>query len=222
MDEVTLYFDFLSPYSYLAYLLAKKTFSPPFFNVKFILKPVSLPHIIAESGNVPPASLPARARHLSKDLERSAHFYNLPPFKFPPQFPFDTRKPLLKLVQLLATETDSSLIDSFIRTTWKKIFNEGSLEDCTMNSNTKINDENRFNTKINDENHFNSKIDDENRFKQILKENTDEALKLGAFGVPFWLVKRSRDNCNIETFFGSDRFHHIENFLKNGAINSRL
>ena len=122
---------------------------------------------------------------------------------------------MLKLIQLLTSvDTDEGVIDSFILDTWKRIFNEGSLEDCSVSESEKEREES---SKLTAVNQFEA-------YKKILRENTSEALKLGAFGVPFWKVKRGGDGVS-ETFFGSDRFDHIEVFLhgpSSSSIKSKL
>lgn len=188
MTEIEFYFDFLSPYSYLAYRLARVHFK--YFKIK--LKPVSLPHIIALSGNVPPASLKVRGDFLIKDLNRSAEFYGLMDgggFKVPEQFPFDTRNYLYELVKMIEEgegEGKEEEIDKFMIETWTKIFHKGD----TGNGPEPFN---------------------KSHCKSLILKNTEEALKLGAFGVPFWRIKN--DKGEIETFFGSDRFHHMAKFI---------
>ena len=61
--------------------------------------------------------------------------------------------------------------------------------------------------------------------KKKLKETTDRALKLGAFGAPFFSVTKYRAmdgskegigkaGDEVEPFFGSDRFHYMFDFLE--------
>ena len=185
--EIDFYFDFLSPYSYLAYTIAR-THLLNDKNIKFNLKPVSLPHLISKSGNTPPGNLKVRAEYSIKDLKRSANFYNLKPFKMPPTFPFDTRPLLYSLLNLQGENKSSAKeIDEFVMRTWEKLFHEGNLEDCV---------EKEF---------------DADKNKRELMQNTREALELGAYGVPFWRIKN--DSGAVETFFGSDRFNHLAKFI---------
>ena len=50
--------------------------------------------------------------------------------------------------------------------------------------------------------------------KALLKETTSEAVREGAFGLPY-LVFHKRRNEGVETFFGSDRFELIASVLGN-------
>lgn len=47
--------------------------------------------------------------------------------------------------------------------------------------------------------------------KQTLTANTDKALELGAYGAPFFWVRNGKGKG--EPFFGSDRFHHMWEYL---------
>lgn len=190
MTEIDFYFDFLSPYSYLAYTIARNHFLND-ENIKFNLKPVSLPHLISKSGNSPPGNLEVRAEYLIKDLKRSTDFYNLKPFKMPPNFPFDTRPLLNSLLNLQAENKSAKEIDEFVMRTWEKLFHEGNLEDCNST--------------------FKKGGINVNKNKLDLMKNTREALELGAYGVPFWRIKN--DSGEVETFFGSDRFNHLAKFI---------
>ena len=188
MTEIEFYFDFLSPYSYLAYRLARVHFKK--FNL--ILKPISLPHIINLSGNVPPASLKVRGKFLLKDLKRSAEFYGLNQehgdFKVPDKFPFDTRNHLYELVKMIEEEGRTfEEIDKFVMSVWIKIFHKGEIG-------------------------VGPELPNKSHWKNLILENTEKALQLGAFGVPFWRI--TNDEGEIETFFGSDRFHHMAKFIR--------
>ena len=185
MIEIELYFDFLSPYSFLAYRLARDHFN----DSELVLKPVSLPHLINLSGNIPPAAFKPRADYIKKDLARTAAFYQFEPLKVPEKFPFDTRNEMYQLIKMIEIEKKKpEEIDAFVMKTWMKLFS---------NSNHDIN------------NFQNEK--EKEQLKYLLMKNTREALDLGVYGVPFWRVTNSKGE--IETFFGSDRFHHIANFL---------
>ena len=187
MYKIDIYFDFLSPYSYLAYRIAREHF--PLSSLNPI--PVSLPHIIAKSGNIPPASLEARPRYLKRDLERSAEFHGLPDgFKVPERFPFDTRAQLYALIDLIENgRATIEEVDGFIMKTFERIFHGTGFHEKSPEANP--------------------------QYRAILMRNTEEALNFGAYGVPFWRVtKDSPPETETETFFGSDRFHHIAAFLR--------
>lgn len=190
LAKIEFYFDFLSPYSYLAYRIARRHFKNE--NFELILKPVSLPQIISLSGNSPPAQLKVRAKYFKMDLERSAEFFGIfdengKEMILPEKFPFDTRNDLYNLVKLIEEqEEDSEDVDSFIMSTWTRIFHKGDTS-------------------------AGPEPLEKAKWKAVVMRNTEEALKLGAFGVPFWRITDKKNNSQI--FFGSDRFHHMAKFL---------
>jgi glutathione S-transferase kappa 1 len=51
------------------------------------------------------------------------------------------------------------------------------------------------------------------KVKDALTENTNRAIKLGAYGAPYLYVRKWTDREEAEGFFGSDRFHYIYEFL---------
>ena len=58
--------------------------------------------------------------------------------------------------------------------------------------------------------------------KALLKATTEEAVREGAYGLPY-LVFHKRRNEGVETFFGSDRFELIANVMgKAVAVSTRL
>ncbi len=77
--------------------------------------------------------------------------------------------------------------------TWKRIFHDGLLEAATLLEES-----------------------EREQLKSLLMENTREAVDLGAYGVPFWRISNSFGE--VETFFGSDRFHHILAFLNRSKL----
>lgn len=48
-------------------------------------------------------------------------------------------------------------------------------------------------------------------YKKKLLDNTQEVLKAGAFGAPWFMVQNSKGE--VTPFFGSDRFHFMYRFL---------
>ncbi len=179
------YFDFLSPYSYLAFKLLFRKFLPAWreagLEIDLQLKPASLPHIIARSGNSPPGGVPARRTYLLKDLNRGAQYYGVGEFKMPGKFPFDTRK-------MMMAALESGNVQEFAEQWWSKIFQDGEIDFLD-----------RF------------QVRNEQGSKAQLMKNTEEALQKGAFGVPYWVIK-NQDGLE-EGFFGSDRFHYMSAFM---------
>ncbi len=97
---IDFYFDFISPYSYLAAVQLTQ-FSVK-NNVKFIWLPVNLPKLIHQSGNIGPATIKNKAMYSLRDLKRWAAYLDVP-FKMIRPGAFDSR-PALRIAGALHGE----------------------------------------------------------------------------------------------------------------------
>ena len=90
-------FDYISPYSYLAAtqmpMLKKR------LDVPVVWQPINLPRLIEASGNVPPATIPNKARYLLRDLKMWADHLDVP-FRMIKPGSFDSRPALAATVAL--------------------------------------------------------------------------------------------------------------------------
>jgi len=73
---IDFYFDFISPYSYLA-ATRLEAFSSR-YGVDFEWLPVNLPKLIGWSGNTPPAKIRNKALYSIRDLKRWAKYLDVP------------------------------------------------------------------------------------------------------------------------------------------------
>jgi 2-hydroxychromene-2-carboxylate isomerase len=87
--EITFYFDFLSPYAYIAWTqvhaLAARAPQPRGVTVV----PVLLGAILDAMGQKGPAEIPAKRLYAFKDAYRKARALGLPPLVLPPTHPFN-------------------------------------------------------------------------------------------------------------------------------------
>jgi len=97
LKRVDFYFDFISPYSYLA-AIQLASFSLK-HRVSFTWLPVNLPKLIHQSGNVPPMTIKNKAIYSEYDLKRWAAYLDVP-FTMIPLGSFDSR-PALRIAGYL-------------------------------------------------------------------------------------------------------------------------
>lgn len=143
------------------------------------------------TGNQPPASLPARAPYLLKDLYRQSQYFQIP-IQIPPDFPAQslTAMRLLTVVKQQAPEQ----LESLSRALWHAHYGQGlSIADSVVLLNSD------FITHT-----------QKPEIKDILKNTTSEALEKGAFGSPTFFIPTDDGD---EMFFGSDRFHIVAPLL---------
>ena len=178
------YFDFVSPYSFLAYNEIKKLVKKESF--KIIHKPILLGGLHNLHGISAPAFIPAKAKFMIRDCKLIAE-KNKIKFKFNSYFPIKT----LNLMRgaLVAKEDDMQnyYMDRIFNSIWQDGLNmndENIIEKVIKNMN------------VNPKTFF-LRASSQN-IKSLLKKKTQEAFERGVFGAPTFLV-------NNKIFWGQDR-----------------
>ena len=178
------YFDFISPYSFLAHKQIREMENKE--GVKVIYKPVLLGGLHNLHGIKAPAFIPAKAKHMVRDCKLIAEKNDIR-FKFNAYFPIKT----LNLMRgVLVAEEDNVkkyYIDNIFNTIWQDGLNMNDtiviqkiLQNLNINPKT-------FSLRINS-----------SLIKDLLKKKTNEAHQKGVFGAPTFVV-------NNKIFWGQDR-----------------
>ena len=187
------YFDFISPYSFLAHKQMRKIENNE--GIKVIYKPVLLGGLHNLHGIKAPAFIPAKAKHMVRDCKLIAEKNNIR-FKFNSYFPIRS----LNLMRgVLVAEEDNVkkyYIDNIFNTIWQDGLNMNDaiviqkiLQNLNINPKT-------FSLRINS-----------SLIKDLLRKKTNDAHKKGVFGAPTFVV-------NNKIFWGQDR---IEFALKEAS-----
>ena len=187
------YFDFISPYSFLAHKQIRKIENKE--SIKIIYKPVLLGGLHNLHGIKAPAFIPAKAKHMVRDCKLIAEKNNIR-FKFNSYFPIRS----LNLMRgVLVAEEDNIkkyYIDNIFNTIWQDGLNMNDaiviqkiLQNLNINPKT-------FSLRTTS-----------SLIKDLLKKKTNEAYDKGVFGAPTFLV-------NNKIFWGQDR---IEFALKEAS-----
>jgi 2-hydroxychromene-2-carboxylate isomerase len=178
------YFDFISPYSFLAHKQIREMENKE--GIKVIYKPVLLGGLHNLHGIKAPAFIPAKAKHMVRDCKLIAEKNDIR-FKFNAYFPIKT----LNLMRgVLVAEEDNVkkyYIDNIFNTIWQDGLNMNDtiviqkiLQNLNINPKT-------FSLRINS-----------SLIKDLLKKKTNEAHQKGVFGAPTFVV-------NNKIFWGQDR-----------------
>ena len=184
------YFDFVSPYSFLAHKEISKIEKKN--SVKIRYKPILLGGLHNLHGIKAPAFIPAKAKHMVRDCKLIAE-KNKIKFKFNSYFPIRT----LNLMRgVLVAEEDnfkSHYIDSIFNAIWQDGLN--------------MNDENIIqkilkNLNVNPKT-FLLRVASAS-IKESLKKRTNEAYEKGIFGAPSFVS-------NNKIFWGQDRIEFALN-----------
>jgi 2-hydroxychromene-2-carboxylate isomerase len=196
------YFDYVSPYSYLAWTQIHALAARYQRDLEPI--PVLFAGLLEAHGTSGPAEIPAKRRYLFSDVLRIARRLGVP-LQPPPAHPFN---PLLALrITSLPMPADQrrALIDALYAATWAggtgvtdpsevaRVASSLGLDGDAMIAEAAT-----------------------AAAKDRVRRQTDEAIAAGVFGVPSILV-------DGELFWGYDSFANLEAFLRNeGAISAEL
>ncbi|MFZ6646336.1 2-hydroxychromene-2-carboxylate isomerase [Undibacterium sp. TJN25] len=192
--QVEFYYDFGSPYTYLAYhhlpVIAARQ------GAEIIWKPVLLGGIFQATGNHSPAEIPLKAEHSQVDLERWAKRYGVN-FTMNPYFPINT-------LTLMRGATGMQLrgkkeFDTYNAAVFHAMFEEPK----------NLNDPAQLAAVLAaagfDAADFMAMISNP-EVKDLLKKNTEQAVQRKIFGAPSFFVGE-------EFFWGQDRLDFVEEAL---------
>jgi 2-hydroxychromene-2-carboxylate isomerase len=193
MRTFDFWFDYSCPYAYLASTqveaLAKRT------GARLVYKPMLLGGVFAANGTPQKlfATLSApKAAHNARDLERWADLWGVP-LVMPPGHPLRTVEALRATV---ACGIDPRVVHGFYRAYW--VDGRGPSEEATLRD------------VLGAAGHDAARILEAIALpeaKDDLRRRTDEAIALGIFGAPAFVVE------NEHMYWGQDRMHFVERDL---------
>ncbi len=184
------YFDFVSPYSFLAHKEIRKIEKQNSIKIRY--KPILLGGLHNLHGIKAPAFIPAKAKHMIRDCKLIAE-KNKIKFKFNSYFPI---KSLNLMRGVLVAEEDnfkSYYIESIFNSIWQDGLNmndEGIVQKILKNLN------------VNPKTFFLRLAS--SSIKDSLREKTNEAYEKGIFGAPSFVS-------NNKIFWGQDRIGFVLN-----------
>jgi 2-hydroxychromene-2-carboxylate isomerase len=187
------YFDFVSPYAYLKLMDFKRL--PDSLEIRY--RPVLFAGLLKHWGQKGPAEIPAKRRHTYRQCQWLADRAGVP-FKFPPVHPFN---PLRALRLCIALGTEPAVIGAI----FEFIFAEG--RDIQSDDDWKAL---AARLEIDDADALISQP----KVKNALRENTEQALRHGVYGVPTFAVSG-------ELFWGADLTDMLLDYLADPKLFSR-
>ena len=187
------YFDFGSPYTFLAHKEIRKIEKENSIKIKYM--PILLGDLLKSVGVKPNADIPIKAKYMIKDCKLWADKKNIV-FKFNNYFPIVT----LNLLRCVLVAEKKGFSQNFINKVFDAIWEDG------LNLNDNIIVEKLLkNIDINPKTFLMESVD--NKIKDELRKRTDEAYKKGIFGSPSFVV-------NNKIFWGQDRLEFVVNEAK--------
>ena len=187
------YFDFISPYSFLAHNEIIKIEKANTIKIKYM--PILLGGLHNLAGIKAPGFIPIKAKYMIKDCKLWAEKYNII-FKFNNYFPIKT----LDLMRCVLVAEKKNFVQNFINKVFDAIWKDG----LNLNDNTIV-EKLLKNLDINPKTFLMEAVD--HKIKDELKKRTDVAFKKGIFGAPSFIV-------NNKIFWGQDRLEFVLNEAK--------
>ena len=187
------YFDFASPYSFLAHKQIGKIEKENSIKMKYM--PIFLGDLLNLAGIKANVDIPIKAKYMIKDCKLWAEKYNIT-FKFNNYFPIKTLN--LMRCTLVAEKKDFAQI--FITKIFDAIWKDG----INLNDNTIV-EKLLQNLDLNPKTFLMEAI--EPKIKDELKKRTDDAYQKGIFGAPSFII-------NNKVFWGQDRLEFVLNEAK--------
>ena len=177
------HFDYISPYSYLAWHRLER-FAPE-HDLVVEPKPTLFAGLLNEHGHKGPGEIEPKRMYMFKDCIRGAALLGLP-FEPPATHPFNPLASLRASLLDMEDDTRSELITRLYSATWAEGLVAGICAEVGIpDAAERIRDP---------------------AIKQRLFDAGREAIALGVFGVPAMIV-------DGELFWGTDSFRHLERFL---------
>jgi 2-hydroxychromene-2-carboxylate isomerase len=199
-NPIDFYFDFSSPYGYLAALRIEALAAKHGRAVDW--HPVLLGVIFKATGGAPLTELPIKGDYSRRDFERSARFHGVEDFRMPAKFPIASQAPAR--IVLWAKASDPARAARVAKALYRAYFFDGIDISAPEHAAAAAAKEGV------DPVAARAAVDDP-AIKQALKDEVERALARGVFGSPFVIV-------DGEPFWGLDRFDQIDRWLGAGGF----
>jgi 2-hydroxychromene-2-carboxylate isomerase len=193
MLPVRFYFDFISPYAYLASTQIGALAARHGRTVELV--PILFAGLLEANGQLGPAEIPRKRTYVFKDATRIAHALGVV-LRPPPAHPFNPLLGLRVCSADLAPELRARAVATLFRAVWaggpgitdpatvERLLDDAGLPGAALVASAAT-----------------------DQIKQRVRSQTDDALAHGAFGVPTMLV-------DGELFWGVDSLPHVERRLE--------
>tara|TARA_Y100000590_G_scaffold440737_1_gene566519 strand:- start:1550 stop:2137 length:588 start_codon:yes stop_codon:yes gene_type:complete len=184
--SIDFYFDFISPYTYLAHKQIMEIEKSK--KISFIYKPILLGGLHNLRKITPPAFIEAKKKFIVNDCQMIANKLNIK-FKFNDNFPINSLS-LMRGIFVIDKNKIKKYIEKFFDAYWELNSDLSIKEIIEKNLSNLDIDSVEFFKKINDQ-----------KTKDILKKLTQDAYNKEIFGAPSFIV-------NNKLFWGQDRLNY--------------
>jgi 2-hydroxychromene-2-carboxylate isomerase len=196
---VEFYFDFSSPYGFLASEKIEALAAKHDRGVDW--HPILLGVVFKQTGASPLTQVPLKGEYSRRDMVRSARFHGISGFRRPSTFPIATQAPAR--IVLWARERDAALAAKTVHSLYRAFF----VDDIDIsNADNAAAAAARSGA---DPAAARAAVDDP-AIKDALKRENEQAIGKGVFGSPFIIV-------DGEPFWGVDHLDQVDRWLATGG-----
>lgn len=196
---IDFYFDFSSPYGYLASEKIEETAARHSRSIDW--HPILLGIVFKQTGAAPLTMVPLKGDYSRRDMARSARFHGVTDFRMPSKFPIPTQA--AARIVLWQKSRDAALAAKVVHSLYRAFF----IDDVDISDPEKAV---AVAAKCGVDAAAARAAIDEPVVKDALKQANDEAIARGVFGSPFIIV-------DGEPFWGLDRLDQVERWLATGG-----
>jgi 2-hydroxychromene-2-carboxylate isomerase len=189
---VSFYFDYLSPYAYLAWQCLPEVTEPR--GVTIVPRPVLFAGLLNHWGQLGPAEIPPKGRHVGRDTRRFAALRGIP-LSSPRYHPFRPLTALRASLAIVSGDRQSDVISALFKAGWADGIDLGSTDDIRDALDRAGLDGQRLVAAA-----------AEPKAKDTLRSETEAAIGRGVFGIPTMMV-------GDELFWGLDQLPYIALYL---------
>jgi 2-hydroxychromene-2-carboxylate isomerase/predicted enzyme related to lactoylglutathione lyase len=193
MKKLTFYFDFISPYAYLAWTQIHALAAR--HGCEVVPRPILFAVLLDANGQKGPAEIPRKRIYTFKDTVRSAHRLGVP-LAAPASHPFNPLLALRVASEDSKPDAQRALIDALFTATWERSVDVTDAKNVAEIARGAGLDGARL-----------VEWAGSPEAKDRVKRTTAEALEAGAFGVPTMVVEG-------ELFWGLDSLPNLEQCLE--------
>ncbi len=197
---IEFWFDFSSPYGYLASRKIEALAAKHGRGVDW--RPMLLGVAFKHVGTAPLVDIPLKGPYSRHDMERSARFHGISEFRMPSRFPIPTQAAARIVLWQKASDPARAtrVAKALFRAYWVDDVDISSPDNAVAVAATEGVDSAAARAAI-----------DDPANKEALKREVDGAVARGVFGSPFVFV-------DGEPFWGLDRFDQIDRWLATGGF----
>ena len=197
-NPIQFYFDFASPYGYMAATKISAIAARHDRGVEW--KPILLGVVFKVTGGVPLPSAPLKGDYSRRDMERSARLFKIP-FKLPSKFPIAGQSPARVIYSL---ESQGAARQEEVTLALYRAY---MVEDKDISSPEVTAD---VAASIGLDRQKILEVIADPVIKEKLRQETEAAIQRGVFGSPYIIV-------DGEPFWGFDRLDHVDRWLQSGG-----